>query len=176
MSALRFEEFNGSFATFPEVEVAPDENLLRVQAIDEHISNEVFRARRRPCCVEFDHVDDIDTERFEELELAGQPGQDLRSRVGSDHDGWMNVERHDNRLDAMLGGPSLHLVDNRLMTKMDAIEGTRGEHARIDSLIVAVADDFHYLSSDRSAVVLVVERGGSARTTAGFTVDPRCSS
>jgi len=143
-----------------------------MQAVHEHVLHELVRGRGGTLLVELDHVDDVDAELFEQLELAGQTGEQLRRGLRANDERRMLVEGDHGRGHAAFGGASLHLADHGLVADVDTVERAGGENGRLDRFGVGVMDDLHECSSGAGSVGFV----GSTSTTEGLAVPLRCVS
>ena len=172
LSALLVKKLDGAFTAFAKVEIAPDKDLFGTEATDEYISDKVSCCRRCPFGIEFDDVDRVHAERFEELELARKLREDLGRGVRAHHGCWMDVEGHDRRLDPSDLCSIDHIFDDHLVATMHAVERAGGKHRCLHALCITVANDSHDVANSGVSGL----GGGSTNTTAGFTVSPRCDS
>ena len=86
-----------AFAAAAEVEVLADDDDRRVEAVDQHATNEMRRLLARLRLVEVDDDGRVEARRREQLELLVEIGQQLRRRLGPNDRRRMTIERHHGR-------------------------------------------------------------------------------
>ena len=79
---------------------------LGAESIDEDIVDEPSSRCLGSSLIKLDHVHDIDADRFEQLQLARQPRQELGRRLGTHHGRWMNIEGNDRCAHPTITGAS----------------------------------------------------------------------
>ena len=112
----RAEQLDVAAPLVPEVEVLADDDTPRVQALDEHLLDEVFRRFGGAALVEREHHRVVDARRLDARQALVEIGEEHRSGFGSHDRRRMTIERHNCGARAELGRPQLHLGDHGTVT------------------------------------------------------------
>ena len=94
VAPIASEHLDVAAALVPEVEVLTDDETPRVQAIDEHLLDEVFRRLGGANVVEREHDRVVDVRRLDAGQALLEIGEEHRGRFGSHDRRWMTIERH----------------------------------------------------------------------------------
>jgi adenylosuccinate lyase len=77
----------------PEAEVLPHRHARRLQALDQHVVDELLRGLVGKAAVERDHHQLVHAQLADQLGLGVEACEQLRSRLGTDHPQRVRLER-----------------------------------------------------------------------------------
>src|SRR5690606_26722466 len=136
-------------AAVPEVEVLADDDDPGVEAVDQHLADEVLGRLAAAGLVEGDDQAVVDPRLGQQLELLVEVGEQPGRRLGSHDRGRVAVEGDDGGGQAPRPGLAAHLVDHRAVADVDAVVGTDRHHRATGGSGAGgqVADDVHRAGS-----------------------------
>ena len=114
-----------------EVEVLADDDSPCVEAVDEHLLDEVLRRLRGTPFVEGEHDRVVDAGCLDALESLLEVGEQRRRRLRPHDRGGVTVERDDCGARTELRSPELHLCDHRAVTEVHSVVRADRDHAAL---------------------------------------------
>ena len=143
--AHRLEQRDIAPALVTEVEVLPHHHDLGIEAVDQHLRDEVLGRLLRSDFVEVDHVRVVDAGALEQFELLLEIGEQRRRGLRPHHRGRMAIEGDHRGTQTLCLGQLPHARDHRLVAAMDPVIGADRDDRAVGRRRArrGVANDLH---------------------------------